>query len=75
MSLKLYRPGPHGLEPNPAAQRTWRGRLVSRRWHPAALENPELNPTSSRMAVLFWVVLATLTFFLIVVGYGTGFWG
>jgi len=27
------------------------------------------------MAVLFWLVLATLTFFLIVIGYGTGFWG
>jgi hypothetical protein len=74
LSLKLYRPGPQGLEPNPAAQRTWRGRLVSRRWKPAALENPEVNPTSSRMAVLFWVVLAALTFFLIVIGYGVGFW-
>ena len=48
---------------------------VSRRWQPAALENPELNPTSNRVAVLFWVFLATLTFVLIVVGYGTGFWG
>jgi len=74
MSLKLYRPGPNGLEPNPAAQRTWRSRLVSRRWRPAALENPERNPTSSRMAVLFWAVLATLTFILLVVGYGTRFW-
>ena len=74
MSLKLYRPGPDGLEPNPAAQKTWRSRLVSRRWHPAALENPEQNPTSSRVAVLFWVVLAVLTFVLVVVGYGTGFW-
>lgn len=74
MSLKLYRPGPDGLEPNPAAQRTWRSRLVSRRWDPAALENPEVNPTSNRMAVLFWVFLAALTFVLIVVGYGTGFW-
>jgi hypothetical protein len=74
MSLKLYRPGPQGLEPNPAAQRTWRSRLVSRRWHPAALENPDFKPTSNRLAVLFWVVLATATFFLIFVGYGTGFW-
>jgi hypothetical protein len=74
VSLKLYRPGPDGLEPNPAAQRTWRSRLISRRWHPAALENTERNPTSNRMAVLFWAVLATLTFFLIVIGYGTRFW-
>ena len=74
MSLKLYRPGPNGLEPNPAARKTWRSGLVSRRWRPAALENTELTQTSSRMAVLFWVVLATLTFVLVAVGYGTGFW-
>jgi len=43
-------------------------------YRPGPLENPELNPTSSRMAVAFWLVLATLTFFLIVIGYGTGFW-
>ena len=75
MSLKLYRPGPDGLEPNPAAQRSWRGRLVSRRWNPAALDNPEqLGRPARRMAVVFWVFLAALTFVLIVVGYGTGFW-
>jgi hypothetical protein len=27
------------------------------------------------MAVAFWVVLAVLTFVVLVVGYGTGFWG
>lgn len=75
MSLKLYRPTPNGLEPSPVEQRTWRSRLVSRRWKPAALENPELAPTSSRMAVAFWVFLAVLTFVLLVIGYGTGFWG
>lgn len=74
MSLKLYRPGPDGLEPNPAAQRSWRGRLGSRRWGAPALDNPEQAPTSSRMAVLFWIFLATLTFFVLVIGYGTGFW-
>ncbi|MDL2334640.1 MAG: hypothetical protein QFC55_01235 [Chloroflexota bacterium] len=75
MSLKLYRPTPTGLEPNPVEQRTWRSRLGSRRWKPAALENPELAPTSSRMAVLFWLVLAAVTFVFLLVGYGTGFWG
>ena len=75
MSLKLYRPTPRGLEPNPVEQRTWRSRLVSRRWKPAAISNPELAPTSNRMAVLFWVALATITLFLLVIGYGTGFWG
>ena len=75
MSLKLYRPTPTGLEPNPVEQRTWRSRLVSRRWKPAALDNPEMAPTSNRVAVLFWVGLAALTFVLLVVGYGVGFWG
>lgn len=75
MSLKLYRPTPTGLEPSPVEQRTWRSRLISRRWKPAELSNPELAPTSYRMAVLFWVGLAALTFVLLVVGYGTGFWG
>ncbi len=75
MSLKLYRPGPDGLEPNPVEQRTWRSRLVSRRWQPAALENPDMRPTSSRLAVLFWIALAALTFVILVVGYGIGFWG
>jgi hypothetical protein len=75
LSLKLYRPTPNGLEPNPVEQRTWRSRLGSRRWHPAALENRDQAPTSSRMAVMFWLVLAVATFVLLLVGYGTGFWG
>jgi hypothetical protein len=76
MSLKLYRPTPDGqLEPNPVELRTWRSRLRSRRWNPAPLSNAELQPTSARLGVLFWVGLAALTFFILVVGYGTGFWG
>jgi hypothetical protein len=75
MSLKLYRPTPDGLEPNPVEQRTWRGRLVSRRWKPAQLANPEMRPTSNRVAVLFWVFLAAVTFVLLVAGYGLGIWG
>jgi cytochrome b561 len=74
MSLKLYRPTPDGLEPNPVEQRTWRSRLVSRRWRPAALENTEMEPTSNRIAVIFWLVLAVITFVVIVVGYGVRFW-
>jgi hypothetical protein len=76
MSLKLYRPTPDGqLEPNPVEHRTWRSSLVSRRWRPAPLANDELQPTSNRIAVLFWVGLATMTFVVLVVGYGIGFWG
>ena len=74
MSMKLYRPGPQGLEPNPVEVRNWRRRLRSRRWNPAPLENPELEPTSSRMAVVFWLGLAGLTFVLLIVGYGLGIW-
>jgi hypothetical protein len=33
-----------------------------------------MNPTSTAMAVLFWLGLAALTFVLLVVGYGSGFW-
>ena len=75
MSLKLYRPTPSGLEPNPVEQRTWRSRLISRRWQPPTLENKAMEPTSSRVAVLFWLVLAAFTFVALLVGYGTGFWG
>jgi hypothetical protein len=38
------------------------------------LANPEMNPTSTTMSVLFWVSLAALTFIVLVVGYGIGFW-
>jgi hypothetical protein len=38
------------------------------------MRNPEMRPTSRVIAVLFWVGLAFLTFVLIVLGYGTGFW-
>ena len=74
MSLKLYRPSPDGLEPNPVEVKTWRSRLRSRRWKPAPLENPELAPTSQRLAVLFWLALALLTFVTVLVGYGVGLW-
>jgi hypothetical protein len=74
VSLKLYRPTPGGLEPAPVEQRTWRSRLRSRRWKPAQLANPELQPTSSRLAVAFWIVLAVLTFAIIFIGYGVGIW-
>ncbi len=75
MSLKLYRPGPQGLEPNPVELRTWRSRLRSRRWNPPPLTNPEMAPTTPRMAVIFWLSLALLTLFSLVVGYGVGVWG
>ena len=33
-----------------------------------------MNPTSRFMSVLFWLGLGVLTFLILVVGYGIGFW-
>jgi hypothetical protein len=74
MNMKLYRPGPDGLEPNPVELRTWRSRLRSRRWKPAPLQNPEMEATTPRIAAAFWLALAALTFFTLIVGYGLGIW-
>ncbi len=82
MSLQLHRPdGRGGLEPRPVIERNWRRQLRSPRWGASRsdgqlpeLKNPEMNPTSTPMAILFWIGLAGLTFVLLVIGYGTGFW-
>jgi hypothetical protein len=82
MSLQLHRPdGEGGLQPRPAADRDWRAQLRSPQWGAGLrrkrlpdLKNPEMNPTSVLMSVLFWVGLAVLTFVILVAGYGTGFW-
>ncbi|MGI8534525.1 MAG: hypothetical protein ACR2LP_06575 [Candidatus Limnocylindrales bacterium] len=75
MSLKLYRPTPDGLEPSQPEPRDWRLRLRSRRWRPAELANPEAQVTSPLMGALFFLGLAGLTFVILLLGYGTGFWG
>ena len=82
MSLQLHRPdGEGGLEPTPVADADWRTQLQSPRWGTSlegdrlpALQNPEMNPTSRFRSVLFWFSLAFLTFLILVVGYGIGFW-
>jgi hypothetical protein len=82
MTLKLHRPdGEGGLEPEPAPEPNWRGQLRSPRWGSGldggrlpALKNPEMNPTSIVRSVLFWLGLAAMTFVVLVLGYGTGFW-
>jgi hypothetical protein len=82
MTLKLHRPdGQGGLEPEPAPDPNWRGQLRSPRWGAALhrnrlpdLKNPEMNPTSTLMSVLFWLGLGFGTFVILVLGYGTGFW-
>jgi hypothetical protein len=82
MSLQLHRPdGEGGLEPDPAPDPDWRTQLQSPRWGEGRrgnrlpkLENPEMNPTSTFRSVLFWLTLGLVTFLIIVIGYGTGFW-
>jgi hypothetical protein len=75
MTLQLHRPdGQGGLQPAPRTGADWRTDLRSRRWRAAPLRNSEMNPTSTRTAVLFWAALAGLTFVLLLVGYGTHFW-
>jgi hypothetical protein len=83
MTLQLHRPdGEGGLEPRPVTDQDWQNQLESPRWGAGLrrkrlpdLNNPEMNPTSRLRSVLFWLSLGALTFVLLVVGYGTGFWG
>ena len=82
MSLQLHRPDERGvLKPEPGAAPDYREQLRSPRWGLAlrggrmpALKNPEMRPTSTVVAVLFWVGLAFATFVVLVLGYGVGFW-
>lgn len=78
MTLQLHRPdGRGGLVPSPPPTGRggdWRKGLRSRRWRVAALGNTEMNPTSTLVAVAFWLALAGLTLVLLVWGYGTNFW-
>ena len=82
MSLQLHRPdGKGGVEPRPVSQADWRRGMLSRRWgmnrrdgQLPPMQNPEMNPTSTGLAVLFWLALGALTFVILVVGYVTKFW-
>jgi hypothetical protein len=82
MSLQLHRPdGKGNLEPRGVTDPNWHQQLRSPRWGTSLkgrrlpeLKNVEMNPTSTPLAVLFWLGLAALTFVLLVLGYGTGFW-
>ena len=82
MSLQLHRPdGRGGIERRPGHGDAWRRSLRSPRWGAARksgrlpeLKNPEMNPTSTAISVLFWVVLAGATFVSLVGGYTIGLW-
>ena len=82
MSLQLHRPdGKGGIEPRPVDDPNWRSTLQGRRWGVSRrdgrlpdMKNPEMNPTATWIAVLFWLGLGALTFVILVAGYGIGFW-
>jgi hypothetical protein len=82
VSLQLHKPdGRGGIEPRGVAKPEWRDDLRSPRWGSGLrkrrlprLSNPEMNPTPTILAIGFWASLAALTFILLVLGYGTGFW-
>jgi hypothetical protein len=82
MSLQLHKPdGRGGIEPRDVRERDWRRQLRSPRWGSArrdhrlpALENSEMDPTPRWLTVLAWGGLAALTFVILLLGYGTGFW-
>lgn len=83
MTLQLHRPdGDGGLEPRPVTPADWRDQLRSPRWGKGQrrnrlpeLANAEMEPTSRLRSLLFWLALGSATFGVIVVGYGSGFWG
>ena len=83
MTLQHHRPdGAGGLEPRPVVDPNWRRQLRSPRWGAALrggklppLANSEMNPARSGISLAVWLGLGALTFVLLVVGYGTGFWG
>ncbi len=71
----MYRPGPEGgLEAGAPEVEDYRDQLRSRRWDAAPLENPEVEKTDPRIAVGALVLLAVVTFVIIVIGYGAGLW-
>lgn len=79
MTLQLHRPDDRGgLAPTPPPGRSkaedWRKGLRSSRWRVAPLRNSEMNPTPTFAAVAFWLVLAGITFALLLWGYGSHFW-
>jgi hypothetical protein len=64
-----------GLEVAPPPSGDWREGLRSGRWDAAPLENPEVEKTDPRIAVVAIVALGLLTLVLLVVGYGVvGLW-
>ena len=71
----MYRPGPEGgLEAGAPEVEDYRDQLRSRRWNAAPLKNPEVEKTDPRIAVGALILLAAVTFAVVVIGYGVGLW-
>ena len=72
----MYRPSAEGgLEAAPAESGDYRDGLQSSRWNAAPLENPEVEKTDGRIVVAAIVILSAITLLVLVLGYGSGFWG
>lgn len=82
MSLQLHRPDEKGvMRPEPGPAPDYRDQLRSPRWGVArsggrmpTLGNTEMRPTSRLVSVGLWLGLGAVTFVLLVLGYGIGFW-
>jgi hypothetical protein len=76
MTLKLHRPDERGVitSHEPERRADWRTTLRSPRWNAAPLKNPEMNPTGRSASVVYWLVLGVITFGILMLGYGSGFW-
>lgn len=72
---KLYRPSDGGVEPAPDQVADYRDGLRASRWNAAPLDNPEVEKSDPRIVVLGVVILSAITLVLLVLGYGSGFWG
>ncbi len=71
-----YRPSAEGgLETASEQAADYRDDLRSRRWNAAPLKNPEAQKTDPRIAVAGIVLLSAITLLVLVLGYGSGFWG
>jgi hypothetical protein len=71
----LYRADAEGGLEAVSPQGDYRDGLRSQRWDAAPLKNPEVEKTDPRIAVAALLLLALITFAILVVGYGViGIW-
>ena len=59
-----------GLGRSASSSGDYRDELRSRRWNAAPLENPEVEKTDPRIAVVAVVAMSVITLLVLVIGYG-----